>query len=81
MALAAAGAAQHRTVQAAHIRAEGWHDWDRPQRQATADYAEYRNRGAGAGRSGRVHWSRTLTAEQAATYTREQILGDWRPFR
>ena len=65
----------------AHIVAAGWHDWDQPHRQTTTDDAEYRNQGAGAGRDGRVGWSRTLTAEEAAGYTPEQILGDWRAYR
>lgn len=65
----------------AHIAADGWHDWDQPHRQSTTDYAEYRNHGAGADRTGRVPWARALTTAQAAGYTREQILGDWRPYR
>lgn len=64
-----------------HITTAGWHDWDKPERHATTDYAEYRNHGAGADRRGRVPWSRALAEEDAANYTRDEILGNWRPFR
>lgn len=63
-----------------HILAAGWHDWDKPDNQTTADYAEYGNRGPGADRAGRVTWSRSLAPAEAARHTRQAILGHWRPF-
>lgn len=63
-----------------HILAAGWHDWDKPARQASSFFAEGGNRGPGAGTAGRVPWSHRLDPAKAATYTRDAILGDWRPF-
>lgn len=67
---------------AGHIRAEGWHNWDRPHREATARYREYGNHGPGAGPEGRVSWSRVLTGEEAGPITRENVLAGrdgWAP--
>ena len=63
-----------------HILAEGWHDWGKPERQATVDYAEFGNAGPGASTGRRVPWSRLLTSEQASKLDRNYILGAWRPF-
>ncbi|MBQ5639780.1 MAG: pectin esterase, partial [Bacteroidales bacterium] len=46
-----------------------------------AFYAEYKNFGPGADISKRVGWSRQLTDEQAAEYTRENILRGWNPIK
>lgn len=62
-----------------HIRPEGWHNWNRPEREKTAFYAEYKNFGPGADISKRVSWSHQLTDAQAAEYTRENILRGWNP--
>ncbi|WP_224999000.1 pectinesterase family protein [Cesiribacter sp. SM1] len=56
-----------------HIRPEGWHNWSRPEAEKTSFYAEYNNRGPGAGTAKRVGWSHQLTAQQAAEYTAENI--------
>ncbi|PKQ65322.1 pectin esterase [Labilibaculum manganireducens] len=61
-------------VLGAHIRPEGWHNWSKPEREETAFYAEYRNRGLGADTSDRVVWSKQLTAKQAEKYTVENVL-------
>ncbi|MUP37765.1 pectinesterase family protein [Labilibaculum euxinus] len=58
----------------AHIRPEGWHNWSKPEREETAFYAEYQNRGLGADTSDRVVWSKQLTAKQAEKYTVENVL-------
>lgn len=60
------------------IRPEGWHNWNKPDAERTAVYAEYNNSGAGAAGSKRVPWSRQLTKDEAALYTLENILGDWK---
>jgi pectinesterase len=51
------------------IRPEGWMDWDVPARQKTTYYAEYACTGPGANRSGRVKWSKVLTAAQAKPFS------------
>jgi pectinesterase len=58
----------------AGIRPEGWHNWDKPWREATSRYLEYRNTGAGAERSGRVSWARELTPNEADLITPARAL-------
>jgi len=58
------------------IRPEGWHNWNKPEVERTAFFAEYNNSGAGS-TGKRVEWSHQLTADEAARYTPENILGDW----
>lgn len=60
-----------------HIRPEGWNNWNKPQAESTAFYAEYGNSGRGAKLQNRVDWSHALTQEKAKKYTAENILGDW----
>ena len=55
-----------------HIRPEGWHHWEK-QREQTARYLEYNNRGEGAQPQQRVNWSRQLTKKEAATITPEKV--------
>ncbi|MBW3546016.1 MAG: pectin esterase [Bacteroidetes bacterium] len=62
-----------------HIKAEGWHNWDKPHAEKTAFYAEYGSKGPGAAPKKRVAWSHQLTAEQAKEYTLANIFGDWNP--
>lgn len=64
------------------IRPEGWHNWDRPEREKTVRYAEFGNSGPGANPQGRVKWARQLGAHEAAGITPEAVLsgGDgWQP--
>lgn len=63
----------------AHILAAGWHDWGKPERQATARFVETGNRGAGAATGQRVAWSRQFDGTHAASFSRKAILGDWNP--
>ena len=61
-----------------HIIKEGWNPWKGdamfPDKDKTAFYAEYGNRGVGAVLDGRVAWSKQLSMEDAAKYTVENIL-------
>ncbi len=59
----------------AHIRPEGWHNWNNPANEKTAFYAEYGCTGPGADNSTRVGWSHQLSAADAARYTYEQLIG------
>ncbi len=61
----------------AHIKREGWHDWDRPDTHETVTYVEYDNTGAGADVSNREPWSRQLTEAELPGYSRQAVLGDW----
>ena len=62
-----------------HIKPEGWHNWDQPEREKTAFFAEYKNTGRGAGIENRVPWSHQLTDEQAQAYTLDNIFAGWDP--
>jgi pectinesterase len=39
------------------VRAEGWHNWDRPERETTVRFSEVRSRGPGASPKSRVPWA------------------------
>lgn len=58
------------------ILPEGWHNWNKPEAEQTAFFAEYGNTGPGA-EGNRVTWMHRLSPEEAATYTPLKILGDW----
>ena len=57
-----------------HIKKEGWHDWGKEEAHTLTFYAEYKNFGPGASPDTRVAWSHQLTDEEAALYTKENIL-------
>lgn len=59
------------------IKPEGWHNWDKPEAEKNAFFAEYKNTGDGASIDQRVNWSHQLTDEEALLYTPENILGEW----
>ena len=63
------------------IRPEGWHHWQK-EREQTARYMEYNNRGEGAGTQQRVAWSRQLTKKEAQQVTVERVFSisnTWKP--
>ena len=62
-----------------HIHPGGWHNWNKPEAEQTAFYAEYGNTGPGAATSARVPWSHQLTEEEAKQYTMQNILNGWTP--
>jgi pectinesterase len=65
-----------------HIKKEGWHNWNKPQAEETAFYAEYNNSGPGWTPSKRVDWAKQLSPKAAKKYTVKQILGgsdNWNP--
>ncbi|MGD0036796.1 MAG: pectinesterase family protein [Bacteroidota bacterium] len=67
-----------------HIRAEGWHNWNKPEAEKTARYFEYKSFGPGANPAARVAWSHQLTDEEAAKITPERVLrgtDNWNPAR
>lgn len=66
----------------AQVPPEGWHNWNKPENEQTARYAEYNSTGPGANPSSRVKWSRQLTDEQARGIAIESVLGGtdgWNP--
>ncbi|MBN2772976.1 MAG: pectin esterase, partial [Prolixibacteraceae bacterium] len=60
-----------------HIKPEGWHNWNDPEKEKTAFFAEYNNYGPGANIKERVKWVHLLTEEEYKIYTPVNILGDW----
>ncbi|NPD91571.1 pectinesterase family protein [Xylanibacter muris] len=63
------------------IRAEGWHHWQK-NREQTARYMEYNNRGEGANAASRVAWSRQLTKKEARKITMKAVFArtdNWEP--
>jgi pectinesterase len=60
-----------------HIKPEGWHNWNKPDAEKTAFYAEYKSHGPGANPSQRVGWAKILSDAEASEYIVERILGDW----
>jgi pectinesterase len=63
----------------AHRKKVGWMNWNKPEAEQTARYEEYASEGPGGDMSGRVGWSKILTAEEAGRYTIENVLGGWTP--
>jgi pectinesterase len=55
------------------IASEGWNNWNNPENEKTAYYAEYKNTGDGAEYTKRVAWSKQLTDKEAKDYTLENI--------
>lgn len=49
----------------AHIRSEGWHDWDKPAARKRSFYAEYGSQGPGAAPRKRVRWAHALSEKEA----------------
>lgn len=62
-----------------HIKAEGWHNWEKPEAEKTAYYAEYMSKGPGAAPAKRVAWTYQLSEQEAARYTLNNIFKDWNP--
>ena len=63
-----------RTELPAKLHPQGWHNWDKTEREKTVRYAEYKNTGLGAASDKRVSWAHQLTDEEAKAYTVENIL-------
>jgi len=60
-----------------HIKPEGWHNWNKPDAEKSAFYAEYKCFGPGSGTTNRVSWSHQLSDQDAEKYVAARILGDW----
>lgn len=70
------------TDMSAVVRPEGWHNWDLPERDKTARYAEYGSVGEGRPGPGRVGWAKQLSEVEARALTANAVLGgadNWKP--
>ncbi|MEI9806845.1 MAG: pectinesterase family protein [Bacteroidota bacterium] len=63
----------------AHIKAEGWSNWNNTESYKTARYSEYKNYGPSADPVKRVAWSKQLTEEEVKRYTLKNVFGNWNP--
>jgi pectinesterase len=64
------------------VRPEGWHNWNFPERENTARYAEFGSTGPGAKAAARVPWARKLTKSEAKAITPQKVLAGsdgWNP--
>jgi pectinesterase len=64
------------------VRPEGWNDWKKPEAHQTARYTEFNSSGPGANPAARAKWAKSLTAAEAAQYSRENVLrgnDGWNP--
>ena len=64
------------------VRPAGWDNWQKPEREQTARYAEFHSTGPGASPTERAKWSRQLSAEEAKGITAETVLrgaDGWNP--
>jgi len=67
-----------------HILPQGWDNWNNPENEKTARYAEYKNFGPGSNTEGRVSWSHQLTEDEAKEYSIENVFAhndDWLPIQ
>jgi pectinesterase len=65
-----------RTQMSTVVRPEGWHNWDRPEREKTTRYEEFESSAeTPSALAGRVAWAHPLTAAAAAAYTVTRVLG------
>ena len=64
------------------VRAEGWNNWNQPEREHTSRYAEFGSSGPGAKTNERVKWARQLTDAEAKSITIDRVLAGndhWNP--
>lgn len=57
-----------------HLLPEGWHDWGKTEAHNTVMFAEFQNYGPGYQPEKRPHWIHILSPEEAASYSRENVL-------
>jgi pectinesterase len=70
------------TEMSATVRPEGWNNWNKPEAEKTARYAEFNSSGPGANPKGRVSWAKQLTRREADDITVRKVLGgtdNWDP--
>ena len=58
------------------ILPEGWHNWNKPDAEQTAFYAEYNNSGKGFQPDKRVSWSHQLKKSEAKKYSLKNVMGE-----
>lgn len=70
------------TEMGAHIRAEGWNNWNNAENERTAYFAEFNSKGDGAKMNERVKWIHQLSTEEVQKFETENFLkgkDGWNP--
>jgi pectinesterase len=73
-----------RTEMSVAVRPEGWHNWNKPEAEKTANYAEFGSTGPGAAIATRVPWVKFLTKAEASELTPQKVLAGvdgWNPLK
>ncbi|HSH09856.1 MAG TPA: pectinesterase family protein, partial [Oceanipulchritudo sp.] len=64
------------------VKPEGWHNWNKPNREQSVRYFEFSNSGPGSGLDARVSWAGSLTESGASKLTPAEVLmgqDGWNP--
>lgn len=64
------------------VRPVGWHNWNQPEREKTARFAEFGSSGEGASPSARASWAKALTSSEAGGISAQRVFGGpdgWNP--
>lgn len=64
------------------IRPSGWHNWNKPESERTARFAEFASSGSGAIPAARVPWAQASGAAEPGRFTAARVLGgpdNWDP--
>jgi pectinesterase len=70
-----------RCFMGAHIKAEGWSNWNNTDNYKTVRYAEYKNYGPAADPLKRVSWSKQLSDDEARELTIAKFFNGWYIYR
>jgi pectinesterase len=63
----------------AHIKPEGWSNWNNTDNYKTTRYSEYKNYGPSSDSNKRVEWAKQLTDEAAKEISKTNVLSGWNP--
>ncbi len=63
----------------AHIRPEGWSNWNNTDNYKTTRYSEYKNYGPSSDPTKRIDWAKQLTDEEVKKITIANVLNGWNP--
>ncbi|HUG12117.1 MAG TPA: pectate lyase [Opitutaceae bacterium] len=64
-----------RTEMSDVVRAEGWHNWNKPGAEKTTFYREFGSKGPGSALAARAKWTKLLGSGDAARFTPRIVLG------
>ncbi|HET6766383.1 MAG TPA: pectinesterase family protein [Chitinophagaceae bacterium] len=65
----------------AHIKPEGWSNWNNTDNYKTTRYLEYKNYGPSSDPATRINWAKQWTDEEVKNYTITNVLNGWNPLK